>query len=28
MWFAPGKGLVKLQFKRADRSVSVVELVG
>jgi hypothetical protein len=28
MWFAPGKGLVKLQFKHADRSVSVVELVG
>jgi hypothetical protein len=28
MWFAPGKGLVKLQFKHGDRSVSVVELVG
>jgi hypothetical protein len=28
MWFAPGKGLVKLQFRHADRSVSIVELVG
>ena len=27
MWFAPGKGLVKLQFKHGDRSVSVVELL-
>ena len=27
MWFAPGKGLVKLQFKHGDGSVSVVELV-
>jgi hypothetical protein len=27
MWFAPDKGLVKLQFKHGDRSVSVVELL-
>jgi len=26
-WFAPGKGLVKLRFRHADRSVSVVELL-
>jgi hypothetical protein len=25
MWFAPGKGLVKLEFRHGDRSVSVVE---
>jgi hypothetical protein len=25
MWFAPGKGLVKLKFRHADRSVSTVE---
>jgi hypothetical protein len=25
MWFAPGKGLVKLQFRHGDGSVSVVE---
>jgi hypothetical protein len=28
MWFAPGIGLVKLRFKHADGSVSVVDLVG
>ena len=27
MWFAPDRGLVKLQFKHADGSVSVVELL-
>jgi hypothetical protein len=27
MWFAPGKGLVKLTFRHADGSVSVVELL-
>ena len=27
MWFAPGKGLVKLQFKHGDSSVSVAELL-
>jgi hypothetical protein len=27
MWFAPGKGLVKLEFRHADGSRSVVELV-
>ena len=27
MWFAPGKGLVKLQFRHGDGSVSVVELL-
>jgi hypothetical protein len=27
MWFAPGKGLVKLEFRHADGSVSVVELI-
>jgi hypothetical protein len=27
MWFAPGRGLVKLQFNHADHSVSVVQLV-
>jgi hypothetical protein len=26
-WFAPGKGLVKLVFRHADRSVSTVELL-
>jgi hypothetical protein len=26
-WFAPDRGLVKLQFKHADGSVSVVELL-
>ena len=25
MWFAPGKGLVKLVFRHADHSVSTVE---
>jgi len=27
MWFAPDRGLVKLQFKHGDKSVSVVELL-
>jgi hypothetical protein len=27
MWFAPDKGLVKLVFRHADRSVSIVELL-
>ena len=27
MWFAPGKGLVKLVFRHADRSVSTVDLL-
>src|SRR5205823_10318216 len=27
MWFAPDKGLVKLVFRHADKSVSTVELV-
>ena len=27
MWFAPGKGLVKLVFRHADGSVSLVELL-
>jgi hypothetical protein len=27
MWFAPDRGLVKLQFKHADGSVSLVELI-
>jgi len=27
MWFAPGKGLVKLQFRHGDGSTSVVELL-
>jgi hypothetical protein len=27
MWFAPGKGLVKLEFRHADGSTSVVELL-
>jgi hypothetical protein len=27
MWFAPDKGLVKLEFRHADGSVSVVELI-
>ena len=27
MWFAPGKGLVKLEFRHADGSLSVVELL-
>jgi hypothetical protein len=27
MWFAPDLGLVKLQFRHADGSVSVVELI-
>ena len=27
MWFAPGRGLVKLVFRHADRSVSTVELL-
>lgn len=27
MWFAPNKGLVKLEFRHADGSVSVVELI-
>ena len=27
MWFVAGKGLVKLQFRHADGSVSVVELL-
>jgi hypothetical protein len=27
MWFAPGRGLVKLQFNHADHSVSVIQLV-
>jgi hypothetical protein len=27
MWFAPGKGLVKLQFRHGDGSVSLVELL-
>jgi hypothetical protein len=27
MWFAPNKGLVKLQFRHADGSVSIVELL-
>jgi hypothetical protein len=26
-WFAPGKGLVKLEFRHGDKSVSLVELV-
>jgi hypothetical protein len=26
-YFAPGKGLVKLEFRHGDKSVSVVELV-
>ena len=26
MWFAPGRGLVKLEFQHRDRSVSLVEL--
>jgi len=26
-WFAPERGLVKLQFKHADGSVSLVELM-
>lgn len=26
-WFAPGKGLVKLVFRHADRSISTVELI-
>ena len=28
MWFAPDRGLVKLQFKHGDGSTSVVELIG
>jgi len=27
MWFAPGKGLVKLLFVHSDKSVSTVELL-
>jgi hypothetical protein len=27
MWFAPGRGLVKLLFRHADRSVSLVQLI-
>ena len=26
-WFAPGRGLVKLEFRHADGSVSLVELL-
>jgi hypothetical protein len=27
MWFAPGRGLVKLVFKHRDGSTSVVQLI-
>jgi hypothetical protein len=27
MWFAPDRGLVKLEFRHADGSVSLVELI-